>query len=93
VSGKGGAIGLLQNTDGVMVMNFEEFLQDSGTYEFRVRATPGEGGMNCCIHPLDRNGATFDFFVCGDIVTITRRIGIPTSADETILIETSEDAA
>jgi hypothetical protein len=93
VSGKGGAIGLLPNTDGATVMTFEDFLRNSGTIDFRVRATPGACGMSCYIHPQDKDGATIDFVVVGDHVSVIKKLGMLPKEDETLLIETSEDAA
>lgn len=57
-------------------MTLEEFLRTSGTIDFRVRATPGENCVSCYIHPDNVNGATIDFLVIGDHVSVIKRLGM-----------------
>jgi hypothetical protein len=64
------------------IETLEDFLRNSGTIDFRLRAEPaGESGVSCYIHPIDRHGATIFFDV--DANTLTLKSGI--------LIEPSED--
>ena len=77
--------------DRATVMTFEEFLRNSGTIDFRVRVTPGDGHVRCYIHPQDRDGETFDFWVHGDNVIVIKQLRQRPKEDETLLVQTSED--
>jgi hypothetical protein len=70
-----------------MVQTFEDFLRSAeraGTIDFRMRVeSVMVRCLHCYIHPIDRDGATLFFEVKGNTITL----------QESILIETSEDAA
>lgn len=87
---QGGAIGLY-TLDRATVMTFEEFLRNSGTIDFRVRATPGDAHVSCYIHPQGRDGETFDFWVYGDNIGVIKKLQLLPKEDETLLVQTSED--